>query len=122
MRTYLARALAVRGRLPGLNQEVDLGEARRIARDIGMRPLLERIDRAADSPGTPEQDGNAYGLSPRELDVLRLLVDGRTDREIAEELFISPRTAMSHVANIRNKLGVDSRTAAAGIAIREGLV
>jgi DNA-binding NarL/FixJ family response regulator len=56
------------------------------------------------------------------LEVLQLLVEGKTDRETAEALFISPRTAMSHVANIRNKLGVDSRTAATAIAIRESLV
>ena len=122
LRTYLARALAVRGRLPGRDRKADLDEARRIAQEIGLKPLLEKLELAGDPVAETEAEDNPYGLSPRELDVLRLLVDGRTDREIAEALFISPRTAMSHVANIRNKLGVDSRTAAAGIAIREGLV
>jgi DNA-binding NarL/FixJ family response regulator len=62
------------------------------------------------------------GLTPREVEVLRLLVAGRTDREIAEELFISRRTAQGHVANIFAKLGVNSRTAAATAALRAGLV
>jgi len=70
----------------------------------------------------PAEPGIAAGLTPREVEVLRLLVDGRSDREIGEALFISHRTAMTHVANILNKLGLDSRTAAAAYAIRHGLV
>jgi predicted ATPase/DNA-binding CsgD family transcriptional regulator len=62
------------------------------------------------------------GLSPRELDVLRLLVDGRTDREIAESLFISPRTASKHVGGILIKLDVTSRGEAAVHAVRNALV
>ena len=64
----------------------------------------------------------AYGLTPREVEVLRLVAAGRTDREIGEELFISWRTAQGHVASILAKLGVNSRAAAAGAAIRAGLV
>jgi len=56
------------------------------------------------------------------MDVLRLLVAGHSDRHIAEALFISHRTAQGHVASIFNKLGVNSRTAAATTAIRFGLV
>src|SRR5918995_6585285 len=59
----------------------------------------------------------AHGLTERELDVLRLVVAGRTDRGIAEALFIGHRTAQTHVANILGKLGVTSRTAAATAAI-----
>lgn len=62
-----------------------------------------------------------FGLTPRELDVLRLLVAGKTDREIAESLFISRYTAMKHVANILGKLGVNTRTAAATAAHQLGL-
>jgi predicted ATPase/DNA-binding CsgD family transcriptional regulator len=61
------------------------------------------------------------GLTRREIEVLRLLVEGMSDREIAETLFISPRTAMTHVTNILNKLDVPSRTAAATYAVRHGL-
>lgn len=58
------------------------------------------------------------GLSARELDVLRLLVDSKTDREIADTLFISPRTASKHVGSILLKLDVTSRNEAAIEAIR----
>jgi DNA-binding NarL/FixJ family response regulator len=61
-------------------------------------------------------------LSARELDVLRLLVEGQTNQEIAVALSISPRTVINHVANMMNKLGLESRTAVAAWAIRQGLV
>jgi DNA-binding CsgD family transcriptional regulator len=65
---------------------------------------------------------DAYGLSPRERDVLNILAEGRTDRDIAGRLFISERTVHVHVRHILSKLGVSSRTQAAGVAIRQGLV
>jgi len=65
---------------------------------------------------------SATGLTPRELDVLRLLVAGRSNPQIAEALFISPRTATTHVSNILAKLGVESRTEAAARAIRDGFL
>jgi non-specific serine/threonine protein kinase len=61
-------------------------------------------------------------LTPRELDVLRLLVEGKSDREIAEALFIGTRTVNGHVSNLLTKLGLDSRTALAAFAVRQGLV
>jgi DNA-binding NarL/FixJ family response regulator len=70
----------------------------------------------------PPSNVAAHHLSPRELDVLRLLVDGRSNQEIATALFISPRTVESHVANILGKLSLDSRAAAAVFAVRHGLV
>jgi excisionase family DNA binding protein len=63
-----------------------------------------------------------YGLTRRERDVLRLLAEGRSDREIAEALFVSPRTASAHVSAILAKLGVESRAAAVALAFRQGLV
>jgi non-specific serine/threonine protein kinase len=63
-----------------------------------------------------------HALSPREQAVLRLVVDGRSNQEIADALGISLRTAQTHVAHILTKLGVDSRTAAATRAVREGWV
>jgi DNA-binding CsgD family transcriptional regulator len=63
-----------------------------------------------------------YGLSPRERDVLALLVEGRSNREIGAVLFISEKTASSHVTHILDKLGVASRGAAAALAVRGGLV
>jgi predicted ATPase/DNA-binding CsgD family transcriptional regulator len=63
-----------------------------------------------------------FGLTPREREVLRFLVTGRTDREIADALFVSPRTVQTHVASIRRKLAASSRTEAAMIAARYDLV
>jgi non-specific serine/threonine protein kinase len=61
-------------------------------------------------------------LTSRERAVLRLLMEGRTDREIAEALSISHRTVNGHVAHVLAKLGAETRTAAAAIAIRNGIV
>jgi DNA-binding NarL/FixJ family response regulator len=73
-------------------------------------------DRVSDTSGTPAV------LSRRELEVLRLVADGQTNQEIAASLFISPNTVTNHVTNILNKLGLDSRTAAATYAVRHGLI
>ena len=71
----------------------------------------------------PEADqAGRFGLTPREVDVLQLVAAGSTDREIAERLFVSRRTASNHVAAILAKLGVPSRGAAAAHAKRLGLV
>jgi non-specific serine/threonine protein kinase len=77
--------------------------------------------RAAVAP-PPGPVGDTAGLTPRELEVLRLLAAGRSSREIAEALFISHRTATTHVANILGKLDVDTRAAAVALAYRRGLV
>ena len=61
-------------------------------------------------------------LTPRETEVARLLVEGKTNPEIAADLFISERTVQSHVANIMAKLGVNSRTAVAARVVRDGLL
>lgn len=74
---------------------------------------------AAASP--PTDAAAALGLTRREREVLRLLAEGRSDREIAEMLFISPKTAGVHVSHVLGKLGVPSRTAAADHALRHGL-
>jgi DNA-binding CsgD family transcriptional regulator len=63
---------------------------------------------------------NEWGLTQREADVLRLLVRGLSDREIATNLSIKTRTVHFHVANLLAKLGVESRTAATVVAIRSG--
>jgi DNA-binding NarL/FixJ family response regulator len=62
-----------------------------------------------------------FGLTPREAEVLALLADGRTNREIGEELFISQKTASVHVSRILGKLEVRSRVEAATTAHRLGL-
>jgi len=77
-----------------------------------------RVDAGGSGPAAKEA---TLGLTPRQLAVLRLLVDGQTDKAIAEALFISRATASNHVAAILDRLGVDSRTAAVAIALRHGL-
>jgi ATP/maltotriose-dependent transcriptional regulator MalT len=69
-------------------------------------------------------DGAAAGdaLSPRELDVLRLVANGLSDAEIAQRLFLSPHTVHRHVANARTKLRLPSRAAAVAYATRAGLL
>jgi DNA-binding CsgD family transcriptional regulator/tetratricopeptide (TPR) repeat protein len=88
--------------------------------------MAARVSVVATSDSTPFMRDQAAerpaGLSPRELDVLRLLVDGKTDREIADMLFISPRTASKHVGAILLKLEAGSRGEAAVVAVRQALV
>ncbi|MDF9815829.1 helix-turn-helix transcriptional regulator [Streptomyces sp. SPB162] len=74
-----------------------------------------RAHPVAEEPADPAE---ALGLTSRERDVLRLVSDGRTNRQIAEELFISPKTASVHVSNILAKLNVSGRGEAAALAHR----
>ena len=76
----------------------------------------EPAGRAAAAAAHPE--GPAFGLTPRELVVLRLVAEGRTNRQIADELYISPKTASVHVSNILAKLEVGGRGEAAALAHR----
>jgi predicted ATPase/DNA-binding CsgD family transcriptional regulator len=76
----------------------------------------------APSAPPPSPDPAAtMGLTAREAEVLRLLAQGLSDREIGEALFISPRTVHGHVTHLLAKLGLESRTAAAAYAVRRGL-
>jgi DNA-binding NarL/FixJ family response regulator len=112
-----------------------LVEAHATAIRLGARPLRaavealaarSRLDLSAGgtAPAAPVPAAAAddpFGLTRRERDVLPLLVKGRTNRQIAEELFISENTAGVHVSNILGKLGASTRTEAAGIAARLGI-
>lgn len=73
------------------------------------------------SPESPDQK-HPFDLTRREIEVLRLLARGASNHEIAEELYISPKTAANHVANILAKLHAESRTAAASLALRHRIV
>jgi NarL family two-component system response regulator LiaR len=79
------------------------------------RKLLHEVSRPQDAPPTPEP------LTERELDVVRLIAKGQSNKEIAAELVISEATVRTHVSNILGKLHLASRTQAALYALREGI-
>jgi non-specific serine/threonine protein kinase len=83
--------------------------------------VLAFVRSLADPQRGDVEAADTFGLSPRELDVLRLIAQGTSNREIADTLFISVPTAKVHVRSILTKLALDSRTAAAAFAIRNGL-
>jgi DNA-binding CsgD family transcriptional regulator len=83
--------------------------------------VRELRERAAQLKAAPRAEERPAGLTARELEVLRLLAQHRTDKEIAAELYLSSRTIESHVANILTKLGVANRRAAATAAGDLGL-
>ncbi|MFD0906080.1 response regulator transcription factor, partial [Actinomadura sediminis] len=85
-----------------------------------LRALGARARLAAPAGRAP--GGGPFGaLTAREREVLKLVAEGRNNREIAEALFISPKTASVHVSNILAKLNVANRTQAAALANRENL-
>jgi DNA-binding CsgD family transcriptional regulator len=98
--------------------EMELDAARWVFQDLGAQPDLARVEKLsrrafAAAPG---------GLSVREVQVLRLVAAGKTNRAIADELFLAEKTVHRHLSNIFTKLDVGSRSAATAYAFRHGLV
>ncbi|WP_436497153.1 LuxR C-terminal-related transcriptional regulator [Actinokineospora sp. HUAS TT18] len=93
---------------------LEIGGARKVFAQLGAAPDLERLDGLAAKP--------AGGLSAREVQVLRLLAAGKTNRAIAGELGLSEKTVARHVSNTFAKLGVPSRAAATAYAYENGLI
>jgi DNA-binding NarL/FixJ family response regulator len=102
------------------------------ARALGARWLVEEVEglaararlRLDEAPAVVNGDGRAeaaFGLTPRELQVLALLAGGATNREIGAQLYMAEKTASVHVSRILSKLDVRSRTEAAAVAHRHGL-
>ena len=111
-------ALACRGLGDEDTAAVELGAARHVFRELGAAPDLARVEdlsRGA-APGAPA------GLTPRELEILRHVATGKTNRAIATELFISEKTVHRHVSNIFAKLGLSTRAAATAYAFQHDLV
>jgi DNA-binding CsgD family transcriptional regulator len=107
------------------------GDVYRTARKLGARPLAAEAAREVSELGESvvrrlgrraAADAEGGGLTRRELEVVRFLAVGRTNREIAHELFLSPRTVDMHVRNILRKLDCNSRGAAAHRAGELGLL
>lgn len=124
---------ALAARAPRSQAETALRDAGRLGRSLGATALLREIDalarrgrleiaEAEAAPVAPASPTDRLGLTARELEVLALVAEGRTNRQIAEELFITEKTAGHHVSNLLGKLGVGSRIEAAAIAHRMGLL
>jgi DNA-binding CsgD family transcriptional regulator len=100
-----------------------LAEARGLLEPLDARPALARAAaiaaRLADDPVLAHA-ALPFGLTAREAEVLRLVAEGRTDREIADRLSLSVRTVSNHVAHILSKTGAENRTALAALALRHG--
>ena len=116
-------------------RELGAGAPRRAptdaARRLGARPLAaeaaREVAQLGESVARPARrraaaDADGAGLSRRELEVVRLVAVGRTNREIAQELFLSPRTVDMHVRNMLRKLDCRSRVEAAHRAGELGLL
>ena len=94
--------------------ELELAAARAVFEQLSAAPDLARL--------SSEEPPAAHGLTGRELEVLRLVAAGKTNREIASELVLSEHTVARHVQNIFAKLRVSSRTAATAFAFEHQLV
>jgi DNA-binding CsgD family transcriptional regulator/tetratricopeptide (TPR) repeat protein len=112
----LRRAAAITGRLGARPLDGEIQALARRAR-LGLAPPVAAAAPAAVAPTPAEQ----LGLTPREAEVLALVAAGRSNRQIAQALFISPKTVGVHVSNILAKLGVAGRVEAAAVAHRLGL-
>jgi DNA-binding CsgD family transcriptional regulator len=97
---------------------LELEAARGVFTRLGAGPDLARIDSLSAGPTAVD----AHGLTPRELEVLRFVAAGKTNRAIAADLVLSERTVDRHVSNILTKLGVSSRAAATAYAYEHELV
>ena len=98
-----------------------LDESRQIALSLGLQPLASRIDESR-ARYQARLVAKPAGLTTRELDVLRLISEGRTNKEIAQALFISTHTVAVHVARVLQKTGTSNRTEAAAYATRRHLL
>jgi DNA-binding CsgD family transcriptional regulator len=124
LRVLLARACRALGDHDTAALEIDL--ARQVFQRLGAAPDLAALHALKGPEAVPatagNRAGNRAGLSPRELQVLRLVAAGKTNRAIARELFLSERTIDRHVSNIFSKADVASRAAATAYAYQNGLV
>jgi DNA-binding NarL/FixJ family response regulator len=122
----LAEALAEAGRRDEATEQ--WRQAAQTADRLEARPLRRALDdlarraRIGTVPDDQAEGAVLASLTSREREVLRLIAAGRSNREIAAVLYIAPKTASVHVSNILGKLGAASRTEAAAIAHREGLI
>jgi DNA-binding NarL/FixJ family response regulator len=123
-----AEAMALSGATPR-SVAGPLQRAHAVAVDCGIAPFRAEIEELArrarvdlpDQQASPRGGAELLGLTEREAEVLTLLAEGRTNRQIGQELFITEKTASVHVSRILTKLGVSNRGEAAAAAHRVGL-
>ena len=123
-RWRLAEALLAAGRREEATAQARAAHA--VALRLEAEPLRGAIEALArrgriDIGDGAERSEGAAGLTPRELEVLRLVAEGRSNQQIADALFISRKTASVHVSHILSKLGAKTRVEAAAFAHRAGL-
>ena len=121
IRVLLARAFLALGDRDGA--ELERSAARKVFEALGAAPDLAALD-APSEVGRPRARAAApkHGLSKRELEVLRLLASGKTNKAIGKELHLSERTIHRHVSNIFTKIDVGTRAAATAFAYENSLV
>jgi len=121
LRDAAATAVAL-GAVPLQDAIIAVAQRARIPTDAlkAVTTVPSTPEAAEDSAAAPRSPASILGLSAREWEVLELVAAGRSNAEIAETLFISPKTASVHVTHILDKLGVNNRVEAATIAVRVG--
>jgi len=117
-RVLIARCLRRLGDEDAAQMELD--SARQAFERLGASPDVRAVDVLAGSAEGTDPSGGA--LTPREVEVIRLVASGRTNRAVADELFLSEKTVARHLSNVYAKLGISSRAAATAYAYDHGLV
>jgi DNA-binding CsgD family transcriptional regulator len=102
----------------GEGAALELDAAKAVFEELGAAPELARIE----ALNVPSRPARPDGLTPRELEVLRQVAAGKTNKAIAAELFLSEKTIDRHVSNIFGKIDVSSRAAATAYAYEHKLV
>jgi DNA-binding NarL/FixJ family response regulator len=118
VRAYLGRACLALDDRDGAMLEFDA--ALETLERLGAAPDAAQVSRWADRASVPEASSD--GLTGREIEVLRLVATGRTNRLISTELGISEKTVARHISNIFDKLDLSSRTAATAYAYEHKLI
>jgi DNA-binding CsgD family transcriptional regulator len=116
LRVAIAEGCAELG--DGAGAAMELAAAEKLFRELGAEPDLARVRALR----TGRTGGEAGALTEREREVLRMMADGGSNREIADTLGLSPKTVNRHAENIFDKLGVSSRAAAVAKALKAGAI